>query len=149
MVDLLPAEASKARSGAPVTVRQEWMVIGVCAAAMIAAEALGYWSDPAGFTKDRTTGFDILGTLIGWFGHALWLTMDRRRRGLEIGAWRYGVIFFGPLAIWLYLILEYRRRAFYLIPLSVAVYAAIAVLMALVMAVSILVTHHRPMPPGF
>lgn len=110
------------------------MVVASCSAVLIAVELWNQCSNPQAYRRNETTLLSILGTLVGWFGHALWLTMDRRRRGLEIGPWRFGVIFFGPFAIWLYLALEYRLRALYLIPLSLAVYLAIGVVYWLALA---------------
>ncbi len=111
------------------------MAIAFCSFAVIAVEVLDCFSDPAAYHQGKTTLRTIMGTLVGWFGHALWLSMDRRRRGLEIGGWRFGVIFFGPLAIWLYLTLEYRLRALYLIPLSITIYAAIGLAILLASAI--------------
>jgi hypothetical protein len=42
-------------------------------------------------------------------------------------------LFFGPLAIWTYMILEYRARALYLIPLSLAIYAVIILVAGVVL----------------
>ena len=112
------------------------MAIVICSAIAIAVELLNYFSDRGAYRRGSTTLLTIIGTLIGWFGHALWLSMDRKRRGLEVGLWRYGVIFFGPFAIWLYLMLEYRLRALYLIPLSMVIYLAIAAVCELAMAIA-------------
>jgi hypothetical protein len=119
------------------TLRQEWMVIAICSALAIAVEFVNCISDPVAVRRDKTTLLSIVGALLWWFGHALWLTMDRRRRGLEVGRWRYGVIFFGPLAIWLYLVLEYRVRALYLIPLSLAIYAVITLACAVARVIAL------------
>jgi hypothetical protein len=132
-----PSETNRHFSSPSVTLRQEWLVIVICSAAGIAIGLFDCLTNPAAYRRERTTLLSILGTLVWWFGHALWLTMDRRRRGLEVGRWRYGVIFFGPFAIWLYLILEYRARALYLIPLSVAIYLAISAVYAGVMAIAV------------
>ncbi len=112
------------------------MAIVICSAIAIAVELLNCFSDRGAYRRGSTTLLTIIGTLIGWFGHALWLSMDRKRRGLEVGLWRYGVIFFGPFAIWLYLMLEYRLRALYLIPLSMVIYLAIAAVCELAMAIA-------------
>jgi hypothetical protein len=45
-----------------------------------------------------------------------------------MGWWRFWVTSFGPFTIALYLDLEYRLRALYLIPLMTAIYAAIFLL---------------------
>ena len=71
---------------------------------------------------EKHTPLGIIGALVALFGQVLWISMDRRRRGLEIGPWRALTIFLGPLAISIYLILEYRIRSLFLIPIVVAVY---------------------------
>jgi len=57
------------------------------------------------------------------FGNALWITMDRRRRGFEVGSWRFATIFLGPAVICVYIILEYKERSLFLLPLVVLTYA--------------------------
>ena len=110
----------------PITVEREWAMIGIFAALCVAAEVLSYFYDPKEFLAGKSNLFSVATNLTWWLGHALWLSMDRRRRGLEGGRWRYWVIFFGPLAIWAYLVLEYRARAVYLIPLHLAIYGVMA-----------------------
>src|SRR5258706_11856036 len=100
-----------------ITLRQEWTVILVCAGLVASAEIAAVL-----LNHEWVTILSVLSALTSWFGHAVWLSMDRRRRGLEIGAWRFAVIMIGPFAIAFYLLLEYRARALYLIPLQLAVY---------------------------
>ena len=104
-----------------ITLKQEWLVIGVCAALIVGMEVAG-----ALIRDDSRTPFAGASAVVSWFAHAGWLSMDRRRRHLDVGWWRFGALFFGPLAIALYLILEYRARALYLIPLMLAVYLVVA-----------------------
>ena len=54
--------------------------------------------------------------------------MDRKRQGLEVGAWRFWALFFGPAIICLHIVLRYKGRALYLLPIVVAVYLAIGLL---------------------
>lgn len=110
-----------------ITVQKEWMAIGIFSALIVAAEVCSFEFEPSDFVHGRNNGFTLVAGLLWWLGHGIWLSMDRRRRGLEMGGWRYAVIFLGPLAIWLYLILEYRQRALYLIPLSLGIYGVIVV----------------------
>jgi len=110
-----------------VTVRKQWITIAVFSALGVAATiASVFFDDP----REKLKVFDVAARLIWWLGHAVWLSMDRSRRGLETGgAWRYAVIFLGPLAIWFYLLVEYRARALYLIPLSLGIYLVIGVVL--------------------
>jgi hypothetical protein len=111
-----------------ITVRKEWLTIAGFAGAVVAAEIAGILLDDP---REKIRIFEIAANLIGWLGHAVWLSMDRARRGLDTGSgWRYAVIFLGPLAIWFYLILEYRARALYLIPLSLGIYLILGIAMA-------------------
>jgi hypothetical protein len=72
--------------------------------------------------QGRTNPLTIAATVALWFGHAGWISLDRKRRGREVGPWRFLAIFFGPLAAWAYLLLEYRLKGFALIWLSLGVY---------------------------
>lgn len=111
-----------------ITVRKEWLTIAGFSGAVVAAEIAGILLDDP---REKIRIFEIAANLIGWLGHAVWLSMDRARRGLDTGSgWRYAVIFLGPLAIWFYLILEYRARALYLIPLSLGIYLILGIAMA-------------------
>ncbi len=112
----------------PITLQKEWITIGVFSGFIVMAEVMAYFYDPAEFERGKRNVFSVVAGLLWWLGHGLWLSMDRRRRGLEMGRWRYAVVFLGPLAIWIYLTLEYRARAVYLIPLSLAIYIVIGVL---------------------
>ena len=112
-------------------------MVGIFAALSVTAEIISYFYDPADFVAGRKNFFSIVSGLTWWLGHGIWLSMDRRRRGLEVGRWRYAVIFFGPLAIWAYMALEYRARALYLIPLTLAIYAVMAIICLGVLKISI------------
>jgi hypothetical protein len=104
--------------------RREWMLIGIAVllnTACLIAEAFKF---PVEQARGKLTFWSILAMVIVALAQVGWISMDRRRRGLEVGLWRFAVILVGPLAISVYLVLEYRLRALHLIPLMLAVYAA-------------------------
>jgi len=102
------------------TVRGEiWLVAAVPAISMILIGA-DCWN-ALDTVRDRAAPiFGVLTGLLDMFAAGMWGTMDRRRRGLEIGYWG-----FGPVALGLYIIIEYRGRALIYVPLLVTVYLAI------------------------
>lgn len=65
--------------------------------------------------------------------------MDRKRRGREVGLWRFGAILLGPLVILLYVIVEYKSKALLLVPLVLAFYAT---LFALLPTLAVLLLRH-------
>lgn len=132
-----PAKPPSTPAARPITVQQEWILIGVFAAICVGTQLLGYFEDPARFVAGKGNFFSVVSALSWWLGHGVWLSMDRRRRGLEMGRWRYGVLFFGVLAIWLYLALEYRSRALYLIPLTCAIYAVMVVVFMGILVIAV------------
>ena len=74
-----------------ITVRKEWLTIAGFAGAGIAAEIASFLLDDP---REKFRVFEIAANLIWWLGHAVWLSMDRARRGLDTGGgWRYAVIF--------------------------------------------------------
>ena len=121
---------------APVTLRKQWVTIAVFGAFIVMAEVMSYFWDPAEFRQGKRNVFSVVAGLLWWLGHGLWLSMDRRRRGLEMGAWRYAVVLLTPLTIWIYLVLEYRARAAYLIPLSLAIYVLVGAMVVVILGVA-------------
>ena len=115
--------------GTPITVRKQWLTILVFSLLAMIAELLYCALEPEEFARGRHGVFSVAAGLLWWLGHAVWLSMDRNRRGLESGGWRYAVIILGPVAIWIYLIVEYRARALYLIPLSLGIYGILAIVL--------------------
>ena len=105
------------------TLRQEWVFLAVMVGVVAAAIALQALLFPEAVLQQRLNPLSIVATLAMWFGHAGWITLDRRRRAREAGPWRFLAIFFGPLAIWIYLLLEYRLKGLALACLSLVVYA--------------------------
>jgi len=110
----------------PITMKQQWLTIAVFVAAIIAVDLANYISDPVEYRRLNLNFFTAVGGLLLSGGHAIWLWMDRRRRGLYIGRWRYGIVFFPLPAVWMYLALEYRTRAIYFIGLCTAIYLVMA-----------------------
>ena len=86
------------------------------------------WDMLATGSEKNSQGYTLMMTLLNSFANAMWINMDRRRRGREIGYWRWAAILFGPAATLLYLILEYKARALFFVPILVAVYLAIGLL---------------------
>jgi hypothetical protein len=104
------------------TLRHEWtflIVMILVIAASIALQALVF---PEALLQGQTNPLSIVGGLSLWLAHAGWISLDRRRRGHEVGAWRFFAIFFGPLAIWAYLVIEYRLKGLALVWLSLGAY---------------------------
>ena len=104
------------------TLRQEWILVAVACAVFVLLVAFEPVAFPKAATEEEHNPISIAGMLLNAFAHVGWISMDRKRRGREVGAWRFLTLFFGPLALWVYLALEYRGRAFVLIPLSIGIY---------------------------
>jgi hypothetical protein len=104
------------------TLRQEWALIGVVGLLTSACLTIDALTFPKEAREGTRTPLTWVAVILAALGHAAWISMDRRRRGLEVGIWRFGAILLGPLAIALYLAREYGLRALYLIPLAAAVY---------------------------
>lgn len=106
------------------TLHHQCILVGVVAGIIVLCLSSSLILFPEATAQDRNTPGTILAGLATAFGQVGWISMDRRRRGHEVGPWRFFALFCGPLAIWTYLALEYRSRAVYLIPLSFLVYVA-------------------------
>jgi hypothetical protein len=102
----------------PASLRREIGVGILTFAALAAGQPLDQALFPGAGEKVTPVGIAV--TLACSLGHAMWISMDRRRRGHNVGAWRYFAILLGPLAVVVYLILEYRGRGV----LGALVYAA-------------------------
>lgn len=105
----------------PYTLRAEvLLVLGISVAVML---CLGWqrWIDPDE-PRIRTHLFDSIGGLLAAIGNVVWISMDLRRRRREVGMWALASFFCGPAVLAVYIILEYRERAFFLLPILVAVY---------------------------
>ena len=108
------------------TVRQQWIAVAVFSGLMMLCLGLEYWDYPTEVEQGKKTPYDILAMILHSIGCALWISMDRKRRGLEVGKWRTAAVFFGPAVICIYLIVEYKGRALYLLPIVVAIYLSVA-----------------------
>ncbi len=108
------------------TVRQEFILAGICSVAFAAAVAMEVAIKPEGKGDGSAVPIKAIGALAAIVGQGGWITMDRKRRGREVGVWRWAAILFGPLAIAIYLAMEYGGRALYLIPLCLAIYVLAA-----------------------
>lgn len=89
--------------------------------------AVGLWFDallfPESFERQTHTPVSIFSGILVMLAHGVWISMDRTRRGREVGAWRFLAILLPPLAIPLYLLLEYRARGLLYIAYYVALLA--------------------------
>ena len=94
-------------------------MVALLASACLAIDAATF---PKAAREGTRTPLTWVPVILAGLGHGAWISMDRRRRGLEIGYWRFGAILLGPLAITMYLAREYGLRALYLIPLAAAIY---------------------------
>jgi len=111
----------------PITVRAEWTMVLIFAGLTLFFELVGVFGAPRSYQRGDVSPFSVLSALTWWLGHAMWVSMDRRRRGLEVGGWRFAVVFFGFLAAWAYMVLEYGPKGFLLILLSIGIYLAMAI----------------------
>jgi hypothetical protein len=109
----------------PITVRDEWILVGIFSAIVVFLEVVGPLSSSEPQRPGAPNPFEFMAAIAWWLGHGVWISMDRRRRGLEVGYWRFLVLFFGFLATWAYMVLEYRMKGFLLILLSIAIYIVI------------------------
>ena len=112
----------------PITIKDEWILVLIFSGLVVFLEVVGPLSSPESYQRGAINPFEFMAGIAWWLGHGMWVSMDRRRRGLEIGVWRFLVVFFGFLAAWAYMVLEYRLKGLLLILLSIGVYLTIAVL---------------------
>jgi hypothetical protein len=108
------------------TLREEFLVVAFASTAAMVCFSVDVWNYYE-MLKTRGVGqhppmFSFLGMLFIAFGNAAWISLDRKRRGKAVGGWRFAAIFLGPIAICVYIIVEYRDRAIFLLPAVVAVY---------------------------
>lgn len=106
------------------TLKQEgWLIVIVLGLIMVCL-GVDAWHFPLQTAKGDNTPLVFVAGILHMLGCGIWITMDRKRRSLEVGKWRFAAIFLGPIAICCYLILEYKARALLLLPVLVALYAA-------------------------
>lgn len=95
-----------AAGGSPL--RRERIVAALTLGILAAAAPLDQWMFPD--EGEKHTPVTLVAGFASVLGHAMWISMDRRRRGRQVGAWRFFAICLAPLAIPAYLVLEYRWR---------------------------------------
>ncbi|HZL72346.1 MAG TPA: hypothetical protein VFC86_07790 [Planctomycetota bacterium] len=61
--------------------------------------------------------------VVGALAQGIWISFDCRHLGRRIRRWPLLGVFCGPIGIWIYMIVAYRNRALYMIPISIVVYA--------------------------
>ena len=95
----------------------QWLIIGLWMA-FCAVVLYLEWDEPE---NKRAP----LGCALAFFtalSQGLWITIDLKIRNRPVRGWRFGALFLGPLVIWPYMILTYRMRALWMIPLSLVIY---------------------------
>src|SRR5438477_2534357 len=118
------------------TLAQEWVLIGIVSALIITCLTIDLLTFPKDMSEGKKTPMVFVAAILAWIGQGLWITMDRKRRGLEVGMWRFGAICIGPFIIPLYLATEYKLRALYLIPLAALIYGNLAVMPAVIVTIT-------------
>ncbi|HZE99195.1 MAG TPA: hypothetical protein VE981_19480 [Planctomycetota bacterium] len=106
------------------TVREEGITVLVVSLLMMACIGTESWQMLGRVAAGRPQSppmFIFLAALIHAYGNATWITLDRKRRGREVGFWRFAALFLGPAALVVYILLEYRAMALFYPPILVAV----------------------------
>jgi len=98
----------------------QWIVVVIAVAVLCAMSLLEIVDHFA--SEGRGMPMDIPAGVVAMLAQAMWITMDRKRLGLEMGWWRFAAILVGPLAIWMHLLMNYGLRALWLVPLSMVPY---------------------------
>ena len=126
--------AEAAPTPPPITVKSEGVVVGVFSAIAVAFHFWDILEFPESYERGQHSLPSILMGLTVWLGQGVWVSMDRRRRGREVGSWRFLVLFLGPLAVWFYIFIEYRSRAILVFLLSLVPYMIVLAFPPLVAA---------------
>ena len=106
------------------TLTHQWVMLGVAFAIISVLQVVYLLTEDESFEASGPTPSSLVAAAVGAAAHALWISMDCARRGKSIGWWRLCAILFGPITIWTYLVVAYRVKALYLIPLSLLIYFA-------------------------
>ena len=115
-----PSHATFAGMKDPAVARarfRQWIVIAAWIGSSTTLLILDF-DAPA--TKKTPAGCAV--AVLTALAHGLWVTLDAQALNRKVGGWRFAAFLLGPLAIWLWLIREYRAKALYLIPISIAIY---------------------------
>ena|SRR5436190_23885227 len=110
------------------TLRQQWMMAGVCSGFMMMCIGMEAWDDATEPQQGKTKAYEVIATIVNGIGCSLWIAMDRKRRGQEPGILRWAGLFIGPAAVCLQILLDYKGRALHLLPIVVAIYLAVVLL---------------------
>ena len=103
-------EPEESASGPRITLGQEWAVIAGTLAILWALMTLEFFLDPEGFYAEGHTPFGVLMMIVAILGQAIWISMDRTRRGLEVGWWRFTTVLAGVIVIPVYLVTQYNLK---------------------------------------
>lgn len=117
-----PSQPEPPPAAPPFTIRHQWALLAIVGLLLSASCAAQLAAFPEQIAGNRVTAFHFVDFILFGLAHAGWISLDRRRRGLDVGAWRLAAILLGPLAIWAYLLREYRLKALLFIPLSALLY---------------------------
>ena len=110
------------------SLRKEWLLIAVTVAVAGTLLSIDAVTFPKETGRGERTPLGFVAALVLIFSQAAWISMDRNRRGLPVGLWRFGAVLLGPIVIGIYLLAEYRLRALYLIPAMLGIYLSIGII---------------------
>lgn len=110
---------------------KQWILVAVAIVLASTLVTIDFFTFPRESLRGERTPLTFVAGLIILFTQGAWISMDRRRRGREVGYWRFGAILLGPLVIGIYLILEYRLKALILIPAMAGSYLALGIIPAI------------------
>ena len=97
----------------------QWTVVAGWIVMFAVSLILSSRGGPAGYEK----GIGCATGLLSALAHGMWITLDARIKDREVGAWRFGAFFLGPLVLWTWFCVVYGpKKALLLIPLSIVVY---------------------------
>ena len=124
-----PSTTNEALVRKPPTLAQEWVLISFCV--VFLAFLIVVFSPFEG----SEGGNFFLGIAVA-FAHAMFISTDIKRRGERVGAWRFFAFFASLVAVVIYLMVTYRFRSLYLIPLYFGMLALVGLPMAILGAAS-------------
>jgi hypothetical protein len=103
-------------------------MVGVLGGFMMLCIGLEAWDYSAELEQGKTTPYAIIAGILNSIACSLWIAMDRKRRGQEPGSLRWAGLFLGPAAVCVQILLDYKGRALFLLPIVVGVFLAIVFL---------------------
>jgi len=89
---------------------------------MVAFLLIGFFESRAE-TEGDAKALYLASGVVGALAQGVWISFDCRHLGRRIRRWPLLGVFCGPIGIWIYMIVAYRNRALYMIPISIVVYA--------------------------